>query len=338
MMKSRLELHQFDAAQELELARSCFSVELEGVPEWIHILPLGTVRPNDGRKPFVVGRQLLDRIIADRKALSVDLVVDYVHQTTQPGLDAPAAGWVRGFEIRETGLWGRVEWTERATERLRKKEYRYLSPSVYLSKGGVVMGLHSVALTNIPAISELTPVVNQQKQEEGMDKLLEKLKALFGDKTPEEYAQVVQGMVDEKNRLPKEIVEVLKLSATASIVDATRTIRELQNKDGFVSVAEFSALKEKLDRMEATGLVDEAMKAGKVSAAQKAWAEDYAATDPEGFKKFVAAAPVVVPVSGAVAGRPSGQADGALAGESLEVCSQLGLDPEKFKKEMAAAQ
>ncbi|CAH8721009.1 phage protease [Paenibacillus melissococcoides] len=61
----------------------------------------------------------------------------------------------------------------------------------------------------------------------------------------------------------------------------------MKNPSGFVPVSEFHALKARLDKKDSDELVMTALKDGKISAAQKAWAEEYALKDPQGFKKFV---------------------------------------------------
>jgi phage I-like protein len=90
-----------------------------------------------------------------------DLVVDYEHQSLS-GSEAPAAGWIKGLEDRGAeGVWARVQWTERAVEYLKKREYRYISPVVLVrKKDGRAVELLGAALTNLPAIEGMTPVVN----------------------------------------------------------------------------------------------------------------------------------------------------------------------------------
>ena len=51
---------------------------------------------------------------------SVDLPVDYEHQSDKPGVamagPVPAAGWIKELKADALGLWGRVEWTAQARE------------------------------------------------------------------------------------------------------------------------------------------------------------------------------------------------------------------------------
>lgn len=124
---------------------------------WIRVLPMGEVRLSDDRPPFFVDRESLAAIIEAWRRRGNDLVVDYEHQTLN-GTEAPAAGWIKELEARDDGLWARVEWTDRARRYLESREYRYFSPVVKLDEERRVMELLNVALTNFPAISQLTPL------------------------------------------------------------------------------------------------------------------------------------------------------------------------------------
>ena len=74
----------------------------------------------------------------------------------RPG-DGAAAGWMKKLELREDGdeLWAEVEWTEDGAERVRTKQYRFISPSFvkdYTHKDGRKIGttLLAAAITNHP--------------------------------------------------------------------------------------------------------------------------------------------------------------------------------------------
>ena len=61
--------------------------------------------------------------------LPVDVIT--LSMAPQKPFDSIAAGWFKGLELRENGdeLWGEVEWTPKAAEAIRNKEYRFVSPS-----------------------------------------------------------------------------------------------------------------------------------------------------------------------------------------------------------------
>ncbi|MBY0431223.1 MAG: phage protease, partial [Rhodospirillales bacterium] len=90
------------------------------------------------------------------------IAIDYDHQTdhaAKNGRPAPAAGWIKGLQARPDGIWGMVDWTGRAAEHLRKREYRYLSPAFSHSPNGEVTCLLRAALTNNPNL-ELTALAS----------------------------------------------------------------------------------------------------------------------------------------------------------------------------------
>lgn len=128
-------------------------------PEWIRLLPMGEIPLGDDREPFMVDHAVLDSIVQRFQERGLDLVIDYEHQTLS-GQKAPAAGWIKGLEAREDGLWARVEWTAAARQHLESKEYRYFSPVLRLDQESRrPLALLHVALTNTPAINHLPPLV-----------------------------------------------------------------------------------------------------------------------------------------------------------------------------------
>ena len=128
------------------------------VPSWVHLLPLGAFKGRDGRA-FVV--EAPERIIAAslRQAPAGNLPLDYDHAIDRAATtagEAPAAGWIVALEARADGVWGQVEWTPRARERIAAREYRFISPVIIHGPDGKVLLLLRAALTNNPNLSQLT--------------------------------------------------------------------------------------------------------------------------------------------------------------------------------------
>jgi hypothetical protein len=91
---------------------------------------------------------------------------------------------------------------------------------------------------------------------------------------------------------------------------------------------EVLALKIRLAEENASRAVREALKAGKVSPAQRAWALEYYRRDPEGFQAYVSQVPQVVPAGAELQleqGEPGAQ-DG-LAPEERTICRALKVLP-----------
>lgn len=125
---------------------------------------------HDGLNDYRAGRFTIDHesaemILAELKMRGTDPVVDYEHQTlggeySAPSGLAPAAGWMREVRYEKgRGLIARVEWTDRARQMIRAKEYRYISPVLIIRKNDTrAVELRNAALTNQPAIRGMEAV------------------------------------------------------------------------------------------------------------------------------------------------------------------------------------
>ena len=177
--------------------------------------------------------------------------------------------------------------------------------------------LHSLALTNIPAINGMFAIVNSVDFDTyntptgGKETDLQRVKELLGlpAETPEEdvmnaLVKVLEKAKDAPDSKPEEDKEVvansvilglLELPADSKTEDVTTKIMALkagvsrQNQ-------EIQETMERLRQRDADDAVMMALKAGKITAAQKDWAKEYALKDRKGFDSFVEKAPTVVPV------------------------------------------
>lgn len=325
------------------------NVELAGVPDTISVLPVGHVVSSKGE--FDVDEESFRAMQAQIARRGVDLVVDYEHQTLK-GVQAPAAGWVKELKLENGSIQATVEWTPRGAEYLKNREYRYLSPVVNVRKAdNKAVGLHSLALTNTPAIEGMAPLVNSANFEggNGMDiiKQLAKLLGLDEDATEEQVVQALEACVAENKSLKagqqppadgetvanKAVCELLGLKAGAPAADVTAKIMELKSgmMDGVNIAEELRALKAKNAQREAADAVGLALKAGKITPAQEGWAKSYALSDPKGFAAFAEKAPQVVPM-GAIHFEDAPKSGGSLDAAALLACKQLGVSPEEVQK------
>ena len=185
-------------------------VDVGGAPEVISVLPFGHVVSQKGE--FDVDEESLAAMKEQIAQRGVDLVVDYEHQTLT-GERAPAAGWVKELFAEDGHIKARVEWTLPAKQYLENKEYRYLSPVITVRKSdNKATGLHSLALTNTPAIAGMTPIVNSSTFEGGktnMNELIKKLAAALGlgeDAGEEQILEALSACIEE-NKALKEAAE-----------------------------------------------------------------------------------------------------------------------------------
>ena len=275
-------------------------------PEDVKILPVGTVNSEKG--DFIVDQESYKQMKAEMQRRGIDIVIDYEHQTLKD-VQAPAGGWVKDLIYTPEAIVAKVEWTPKAKEYLKNKEYRYLSPVVLTRKSdSKAVVLHSLALTNTPAINGMFAIVNSvdfntiNTKTGGKEMDLQRIKELLGlpAETPEEdvmnaLIKALEKPKDAPESKPEEEKEVvansvilglLELPAEAKTEDVTTKIMTLkagvsrQNQ-------EIQETMERLRQRDADDAVMMALKAGKITSAQKDWAKEYALKDRKGFDSFV---------------------------------------------------
>lgn len=309
------------------IACAAGSIEVSGGPSVIKLLPLGRVHSQKG--DFNVDDESVTLIQKAFKGRGIDIVIDYEHQTLAD-IQAPAGGWIKEIYKGHDAILARVEWTQKAAEYLKNKEYRYLSPVVMVrNKDKKAISIHSAALTNTPAIDGMFALVNSldiddlkdNKRNGGTTMELKELAAVLGlpetateddiKKAVEAAAKAQKEMAEIKGKEGKTgdggddqgsadmvanstILTMLGLSTDAKTEDVAASIMAL--KAGGMDVhQEILSLKAQMQERSAGEAVSMALKAGKITAAQKEWAMAYALKDETGFKSFVEKAPVVVP-------------------------------------------
>lgn len=328
-------------------------VDVEGVPEEIKILPLGHVHSQKG--DFEVDDESVQLIRKEFKSRKLDLVIDYEHQTLKD-VQAPAGGWIEDIYKGEDAVIAKVRWTDKAKEYLKNREYRYLSPVVIVrKKDRKAAAIHSVALTNTPAIDGMFALVNaiditnyeENKEEKQMD--LKKLAALLGlpetateEDVEKALAAAKAAMEANKDDDGKKeggdageavpvansvVLSLLGLEADAKTEDVATAIMTLKAGTGS---EEILALREELRERNAEDMVKMALKEGKITAAQKEWAKAYALSDKKGFKSFVDKAPVVVP-QGRMELKDAPE-DGKAQDFDMEILKNCGISKEDAEK------
>ena len=281
---------------------------LSSVPEEIKILPLGKVSSRKGT--FLVDDKSVDMILKDFRGRKLDLVVDYEHQTLM-NIQAPAGGWIKDLYRGPDAIVAKVEWTPKAQEYLKNREYRYLSPVIKVQKDGRVSSIQSVALTNTPAIDgmfamckdgEYMDDIGEMKGENEME--LKKLAAILGlpeEATEDDVINTVKVVMEKALKCDEKaldanaggevvanstIMSLLELPDNASTAEVTSKIMTLKNGDVQLAMR-VKQLEDAAKEKDADSLVMAALKDGKITAAQKDWAKTYAMKDKEGFESFL---------------------------------------------------
>lgn len=172
-------------------------------------------------------RRVMDRA----KAYGNELAIDYAHGmfafiSADPAESGKAAGWFTP-ELREGELWAAsVSWTPKAERMLLDREYRYISPTFDTDEAGEIHALHNVALTNIPALHSLEPLMaswaagqpEADDEEETMDKALLMLLGLNENASQAEVLAALQ-------RLQAPQTELLQLTAKANATEALGVVK-----------------------------------------------------------------------------------------------------------------
>jgi phage I-like protein len=322
---------------------------------------------NDGRGPYSIPdlsafmRSSCRAVAADGKSGDCDLLLDYDHQADMKeaaGLAKPAAGWITKLEIREDGIYGRVDWTEKAKAAVAGREYRFISPVMIVDKrNNQIARLIRASLTNTPNFEMKAVASRDVIQEDSMDKalseLLAEIRKTLGLKDDADAKACVTAIaaaagalkeVEKLQGLIKAIAAKLDLKPEATQSEFETAIAAQAQKPAAGATAQdelIKSLQKDIAELKAAGVtktaeekVTAAIAAGKVAPAAKDWALDYARRDAAGFDTFLKNQPVIIADVHA-RGTPPANANRDTSAEDAEVARQLGIPVEQMKKKGA---
>lgn len=186
------------------------------------------------------------------------LPIDYGHGMVFRD-DHRSAGWFTP-ELRDDGLWAvNVEWTPRAFDALKAREFRFISPAFRVDEKQRVVELLNVALTNLPATKDAlplvasldeqpnttTPTTGNDKEDDMSDKLIKLLGA-----DDEGEALVIAAEINTLSRDLLATTGTKTLSDAMAAVKANATlpavVAELNDKLAAVEAAEAEREREDL--------------------------------------------------------------------------------------------
>lgn len=236
----------------------------------IKILPLGNVSTTKGN--FVVDEISLNSIINTFKQRGLDIVIDYEHQSVSNNM-AIASGWIKELFVEDDCLVGLAEWTKQAQEQIEKRQYKYLSPTLYLKNNRAVR-LHSVALTNTPAIDKMYPLFLSDKLERNVEMV----------------AVNTINTIIEVLGLEENVTDDIIIDTIQQLVNASKDNEISLNKDTPEVLAlkeEIRELKENENKKEIDNILDDAIRVGKIVPAQRNGFKKIALVDKEAFKEVI---------------------------------------------------
>lgn len=331
-------------------------------PTAVMLMPFGDPIPaRDSRVFRLVDKAHAERVIAATKSYlaSCDMMIDYDHQSaatpTQGGTAAaPAAGWIKGFEVREDGIWGSpVEWTPPAAKALANREYRYSSPSFRVAKESrEVTRITNLGIVNEPNF-DLPALASRQAGSpgeptdmtkitlalaslatalaipaEGLDES-KVLAAIDQLKSGKEGAETALASIRSELQLGDDastetVLASVKSARAAGVPDPTKYVP----KAGF---DDLTARLAKLEEDKVLASVDQAVKDGKLAPAMKDWAISLGKKDAAELASYLdKAVPVLASVD--VRGEPPRGDKGKLSEEEKAICALVGVSEADYLK------
>jgi len=124
-----------------------------------------------------------------------------------------------------------------------------------------------------------------------------------------------------------------KLKGSAAVAAGGKSVEQLQTQVDELQ-KQLASLNQHRATTTANAEVEKAITSGKLAPVQKEWAIDYCARDPEGFAKFIGAAPTILKDGRVVEGAPPGDGATLTAGEK-HVCALMGIKEDDFVKTRA---
>ncbi|MDT7533738.1 hypothetical protein OVY48_09910 [Sphingobium sp. SA2] len=326
-------------------------------PDWIHLLPTGEIFTNDGRGPYRVADALA--LMASSIKAGDKLVLDENHATdlaAPRGDEAPARGWIVELQQRQDGVWGKVEWTDTGRRKVEAREYRGVSPVILHRKDGTIDAVLRASLTNKPNFRGLVAL----HQEESMDFRAWLIEALGLDSEADDAAimAALEKKMAAKTENGKEggetalqaalapIAQVIGLSATADAAAVLAGVQGLASGGDTAITAlqsELAGVTTRLNtllddgkRKDATAFVDGAIADKRVGI--KPMRDRYISmhmADPVGTAELINAMPCLG-ASGTSMVAPADAKPGQLNDADTAVIAMMGIDPEAYRKTLAA--
>lgn len=296
----------------------------DGVPEWVHLLPAGSVRTVDGRGPYTV--KSLQAIATASLPTGGKLPIDECHaiDRAQPlGMSAPARGWIVELQARQDGLWGRVEWTPTGQQLMEEKAYVGISPAILHTQKGEVLQVLRASLTNTPNLQGLVSLHSENSTMDFRALLIEMLGLDSEADDAAISAALKAKMASVSEHSQNLLTHPAVIALQAQLTDVTGQLNSIR-EDG--------------ERNAATAFVDAAIAAGRVGV--KPLRDDYIAMhmqDPARAQRMIEALPTVAgTVTGDLLADPSA-ANGDLTAEDHLVMSTFGVDEEVYRAGLKAS-
>ncbi|MEX0971518.1 MAG: phage protease [Paracoccaceae bacterium] len=359
MTKSRAIQHASKATLAMMAMASNPDSSKGAAPDWVHLLPSGQMVTQDGRGPYSLPNPeaVLQASLEDAGGR---MVVDENHATdtaSKNGHAARAAGWITELQSRDDGIWGRVEWTKFGLELMADKSYRGVSPVIMHDEQFRIGRILRASLTNAPNLKGLASLHMETDMEflkslaaalglsddaSEADVLAAVKKALEGDKA--ESGEPVMQAAMQSVATHLGVAKDAKPAAIIAAIDGLKAATA--DPVNFVPVSEFKALQAQhtalasgLAKERAEAVVDAAIKAGKANVKplrEHFIARHMASTEGAKAVELEIAAMISLSGTGMIAPQSAKPGEAALDGVANQIIAQMGIDPDKYAKALAA--
>jgi hypothetical protein len=245
--------------------------------EWLQISPFGEFPHPDGLQKFQ--RANAEKMVAEFNSLAGrmarlfrGLPVFAGHPDVDPESypDDRRLGKITALEVRDDGLYGKVQWNNLGEENLREGYRPFPSPAWRAPRrtDGTIdpVELISVGLTNSPNIRGVQPWTNEDnktKTTSNMPPWLLELLGLPADATEEQIRSAVTAKLSAANNAGE--MEQKKKEAETAAQNAQTRITELEGKFTTANAATKAA-----QNAHAKTLLDAAVADGRITAAERA--------------------------------------------------------------------
>lgn len=323
------------------------------MPEWVHLLPAGEVRTQDGRGPYRVAD--VAALMAASLPAGGKLVLDENHSTdlaAPKGAPAPAMGWIVELQARADGIWGRVDWTDAGRRLAGDRAYSGISPVIAYRKNGTIDAILRASLTNKPNLAGLQSLHQEDEDMSLKNRLLEALG--LGSDADEDAIVAAVSANTTATALQAALSPIAQAAGLAADADAAAVLAGVQglatragagDQDDVITglqseltavTTRLNALTEAGARSKAEAFVDGAIAAGHVGV--KPLRDRYIALhmkDAAEAEALINGLPKLQGGSIVPAGQPKAE-PGQLGTADRQVIALMGLDPEEYKKVLAA--
>lgn len=282
-----------------------------------------------------------DQVISNFEQKVLGNTVPFIDQDHD---ERGAAGWIVGLKKAKKGLYGDVEWTDIGVDLIKRKIYRYFSPS-YGPYENPETGkkydnvLRGGGLTNVPFLKMMPPIEFEQKQvlvklseyysdettNNGGSKMdLEGLRKLLNVEKDEEIEPKIKILLSQIDTLTTRVTELEKTKEGAEEDDeAKKKLTEALDSNKKLAV--------KIRNMERDKAIGKALSEGRMLPEKKKFYEDLYEQAPEVVEKAIAEMPVVINLSGPKGHQGDPQEPKATA-EEIEAAKSWSLSKEDLEK------